>query len=170
MTIPIHSDFIHLHNHTEYSLLDGSCRIKDMIKACLQDKMEAMAITDHGNLFGSIEFYKQTLEAGIRPIIGMEAYVCEDMSVKKPGDRSQSASHHLTLLVRNMDGYKNLVKISSVSHLEGFYYKPRVDKSFLRDHAKGLTGMSGCLKGEIPDLLVQDRYEEAKIKAMEYAA
>lgn len=169
MTIPIHSDFIHLHNHTEYSLLDGACRIKDMIMASLQDKMEAMAITDHGNLFGSIEFYKQTLEAGIRPIIGMESYICDDMTIKKSGPRSQSSSHHLTLLVRNMDGYKNLVKISSVSHLEGFYYKPRVDKKYLKEHSKGLIGMSGCLKGEIPDLLVQDHYEQARVKALEYA-
>ncbi len=155
-------NFIHLHNHSEYSLLDGACRIKDMLAKAKELGMKALALTDHGNLFGSIEFYQTAKAMGIKPIIGMEAYVCEDMKSRTSLPNNQSGSYHLTLLVKNETGYRNLLKISSVAYLEGFYYKPRVDKAYLAKHAEGLIALSGCLKGEIPNLLLGGEIEKAK--------
>ncbi len=165
-----HSDFVHLHLHTEYSLLDGANSLDALIKKALDLKMPAIAVTDHGNLFGALDFYLKATKAGIKPIIGCEMYVA-------PGsrfDKTQAASQydesffHLILLARNKQGYKNLVKLVTKAYLEGFYYKPRIDKEILREFHEGLIGMSACLSGEVPRLLLQGKYEEAKKAALQY--
>jgi DNA polymerase-3 subunit alpha len=143
--------FIHLHNHTEYSLLDGAMKIDRLTEIAAKHKMPALAITDHGNMFGAIEFYKSAHRRGIKPIIGIETYIAP----KSRFDRSRNmripeSSFHLTLLCQDETGYRNLIKLSSLAYLEGFYYKPRIDKDLLAQYHKGLIGLSGCLKGEIP--------------------
>ncbi len=159
------SDFVHLHNHTEYSLLDGSCRIKDMIQRAKEFGMEAVAITDHGVMYGVIEFYDKAKKEGIKPIIGLETYVApRSLYEKEP--KAKVKSYHLTLLAKDEKGYKNLLKLSSVAQIDGFYYKPRIDKELLSKHYEGLIILSGCLKGEIPQLLlngdIDKAYEVAK--------
>ncbi|MFH1905276.1 MAG: DNA polymerase III subunit alpha [bacterium] len=163
-----HSNFVHLHNHTQYSLLDGACRIKDIISSAHEFKMPALAITDHGNMFGAIEFYDEAMKHGIKPIVGYEAYVA-------PGNRKERALHgikeaafHLTLLAANEDGYKNLMKLATIAYLEGFYYKPRIDKQVLSEHSKGIIGLSGCMKGEIPHLILIDQLDAAEKLISEY--
>jgi DNA polymerase III subunit alpha len=163
------ASFVHLHNHTHYSLLDGACRIEDLVHAAKRMHMPALAVTDHGNLFGAIHFYKETLKAGLRPIIGMEAYVAPHARHEKSGSKGGSdASFHLILLARNQAGYKNLMKLSSIGYLEGFYYKPRIDKEVLRQHAEGLVVMSSCIKGEIPYKIIHDDPDAARKSAAEY--
>jgi len=143
--------FIHLHNHTEYSLLDGAMGIEELVKLAHKYEMDALAITDHGNLFGAIEFYKVARERGIKPIIGMETYIAPRSRKEQSRDsKIPESSFHLTLLCENESGYKNLIKLSSLAFLEGFYYKPRIDKELLKTHHHGLIGLSGCFKGEIP--------------------
>ena len=141
--------FVHLHVHSEYSLLDGACRVKDLVQTCRQLGMPAVAVTDHGNLFGAIEFYTAARAAGVKPIIGCEVYMA-------PGDRRDretrglgEASYHLLLLAQNLTGYRNLIKLTSIGFLEGFYYKPRIDKEVLRELSEGLICTSTCLGGEI---------------------
>ncbi|MBI3963060.1 MAG: PHP domain-containing protein, partial [Deinococcus sp.] len=143
--------YVHLHLHSQYSLLDGAIRIKDLVKAIKDMGMNAVALTDHGNLYGAIEFYQAAKQEGIKPIIGVEAYVA-------PGSRFdrktevRSAEHgfyHLILLAQNFQGYQNLVTLVSLANLEGYYYKPRVDKELLRQHNQGLIALSACLGGEI---------------------
>ncbi len=154
------NDFVHLHNHTEYSLLDGSCRIKDMIERAKEFGMDAVAITDHGVMYGVIEFYDKAKKAGIKPIIGLETYVApKSLYEKEP--KAKIKSYHLTLLAKNDIGYKNLLKLSSVAQIDGFYYKPRIDKELLSKHYEGLVILSGCLKGEIPQLLLNGEIEKA---------
>ncbi len=161
--------FVHLHNHTHYSLLDGACRIDDLVHAAKRLQMPALAITDHGNMFGAVHFYKETIKAGLRPIIGMEAYIAPKSRHDKSGSKGGSdASFHLILLSRNQAGYKNLMKLSSIGYLEGFYYKPRIDKEVLREHAEGLVVMSSCIKGEIPYKIIHDDPEAAQKAASEY--
>jgi DNA polymerase-3 subunit alpha len=145
------SSFVHLHNHTHYSLLDGACRIEDLIKMAHLFKMPALAITDHGNMFGTVHFYKEALKAGIKPIIGMEAYIAPKTRLDKSGGKGGGeTAFHLIILARNNDGYKNLMKLNSIGYMEGFYYKPRIDKEILKEHAEGLVVLSSCIKGEIP--------------------
>jgi len=139
--------FVHLHLHSEYSVLDGVLFIDEIVDAALNFGMPAVALTDHGNLFGAIEFYKKATEKGIKPIIGMETYVTDGLMQERV---KAGEIYHLTLLAENEEGYRNLLKISTESYLKGFYYKPRVDKEFLRQHSKGLIALSGCLQGELP--------------------
>src|SRR5215210_4029723 len=141
--------FVHLHLHTEYSLLDGAVRVKDLMKKAVEFGMPAVAITDHGNLYGAIEFYQEAERAGIKPIIGCEAYMAPGSLKDRQANSARDAAYHFTLLAENEEGYRNLVKLVSIAHLEGYYYKPRIDKEVLAKHAKGLIGMSACLKGEI---------------------
>ncbi len=165
-----HSDFVHLHVHTEYSLLDGANSLDALIKKAIDLKMPAIAVTDHGNLFGALDFYLKASKAGIKPIIGCEMYVAPGSRFDKTGAAGQydESFYHLILLARDKTGYKNLVKLVTAAYLEGFYYKPRIDKDLLRQHAQGLIGMSACLSGEVPRLLLQGRYEDAKKAALEY--
>jgi DNA polymerase-3 subunit alpha len=165
-----HSDFVHLHLHTEYSLLDGANSLDALIKKAVDLHMPAIAVTDHGNLFGALDFYLKATKAGIKPIIGCEMYVAPGSRFEKTGAGGQydESFFHLILLARNRQGYKNLVKLVTKAYLEGFYYKPRIDKELLRQHQDGLIGMSACLSGEVPRLLLQGRYDDAKKAALEY--
>lgn len=155
------AEFAHLHVHTEYSLLDGMSRIKDLVNHTRDLGMDAIAITDHGAMYGVIEFYRAAKAAGVKPIIGMEAYLSpRGMQDRDPNlDRN---SYHLLLLAENQTGYQNLLQIASASQLDGFYYKPRIDKDFLADHAEGLICTTGCLAAEIPQMLVAGREKEAR--------
>ena len=152
------SEFIHLHVHTQYSLLDGACRIEGLVNKAAENNMAALAMTDHGNLFGAIHFYKAAKKAGIKPIIGCEAYVASGNRTDKT---PQSHTNHLTLFARDIDGYRNLLKLVSAGYLEGFYYKPRMDKELLARNAKGLLCASGCLKGEVASYLLQGNFNAA---------
>lgn len=164
----IHSPFVHLHNHTEYSLLDGACCVSGLVARAASEKMPALAITDHGNLFGAIKFYQEAMKAGIKPIIGCEVYVAPQSRFEKTAVSASAASHHLTLLARNEEGYQNLMKLTTAGFLEGFYYRPRVDKQLLGKHCEGLIALSGCLKGEIPQLLKDNQVREASEVAGQY--
>ncbi|MFZ4115821.1 MAG: DNA polymerase III subunit alpha [Chthoniobacterales bacterium] len=164
-TIP----FVHLHLHSEYSMLDGAIRIDDLIKKAVEFQMPAVALTDHGNLFGAIEFYQKATAAGIKPLIGCEIYVAPgSMHEKKSNNHGKDTAYHLTLLATNDIGYHNLIKLSTAAHLEGFYYKPRVDKKLLAEHAEGLIALSGCLKGEINVALSGGDFEKARALTQEY--
>jgi DNA polymerase-3 subunit alpha len=163
-----HVDFVHLHVHTQYSLLDGAIRLDDLFKRAKEYMMPAIAITDHGNMFGVIDFYQNAYRYGIKPIIGCELYVAPRSRLEKDSGRIGNAASHLTVLVKNMEGYKNLIKLTTAGYLEGFYYRPRVDKELLSQYSEGLIGMSGCLHGQIPTLLLKGRRDEAKKVAEEY--
>ena len=163
-----HSEFVHLHLHTQYSLLDGACRIRDILTLAKQYKMDSLAITDHGNMFGAIEFYLEAHKAGIKPIIGCEVYVAPKGRLEKAGSGIDDAAYHLILLARDETGYRNLMKLVSIGYLEGFYYRPRIDKEVLSSHRDGLIGLSACLKGEIPQMLQQKRFNDALKSADEY--
>jgi len=158
--------FVHLHCHTDYSLLDGACEISRLMKLVRRLEQPAVAITDHGNLFGAAEFFFSAQAHGVHPVIGCEVYVTRhDCRVK---DETNRAYNHLTLLCETQEGYRNLVRLATTASLEGFYYKPRIDKSLLAQHSKGLIALSGCLKGDISETLAADRYEEARRLAYEY--
>ena len=144
----LHSDFVHIHNHTEYSLLDGASRIDRLIEKALELRMPALAITDHGSMFGVIEFYSLAMSKGIKPIIGMEAYVDPIAHDGKPAGGGWGGYNHLLLLAKNLEGYRNLMRLSTIGYLEGFYYRPRIDKALLRDHSDGLIATTACLRGE----------------------
>jgi len=159
--------FVHLHLHTEYSLLDGAIRMKELMKKATEFKMPAVAITDHGNLFGAIEFYQEATRAGIKPIIGCEAYVAPGSHKDRPGSR-RDAAFHFTLLAENESGYRNLVKLVTAAHLDGFHYAPRIDKELLAAHSAGLIGLSGCLASEINSAIQGNNVEKAKQSAAEY--
>lgn len=159
--------FVHLHTHSHYSLLDGLSKIDGLIEKAVLYNMPALAITDHGNLYGAIEFYKKAKKAGIKPIIGLEAYV----AVRSRHDKQfgiDHRRHHLTLLAKNLTGYKNLIKLVTASYLEGFYYKPRVDRELLRAHADGLICLSGCMGGELSRAIRSNDPERAETVAREY--
>lgn len=152
--------FVHLHNHTEYSLLDGATRIKDMVKRAKENDMPAMAITDHGVMFGCMEFYFECQKQGVKPILGMEAYVAPGgLHTKQRGEEKDS--FHLLLLAKNMEGYRNLCKLHTVAALEGFYYRPRVDHELLEKHAKGLISSTTCLGSEVNQALLNNDYKRA---------
>ena len=165
----MHSSFVHLHVHTQYSLLDGACRIDDLVTLAHSLKMPAVAITDHGNMFGVIDFYLAAKKMGIKPIIGCEVYVAPESRFKKAYKPSEEYAHHLILLAKNETGYKNLVKLVSMAYLEGFYYRPRIDKEILATHAKGLVCSSACLKGELSCLILKDKLNEAIKAADEFS-
>jgi DNA polymerase III subunit alpha len=161
--------FVHLHNHTQYSLLDGACRIDDILKAASKMKMPALAITDHGNLFGAIDFYTKAKKYNIKPIIGIETYVAPESRHKKVGMKGFTESgFHLVLLAKNATGYKNLIKLSSIGYTEGFYHKPRIDKEVLKQYGEGLIACSACLNGEVAKNIQNNRYEEAEKATREY--
>jgi DNA polymerase III subunit alpha len=159
------SKFTHLHTHSHYSLLDGLTKVPELVKRTKELGMESIALTDHGVLYGAVEFYKAAKKAGVKPILGVEAYVApRDRFSKEPGEKY----YHLILLAENQTGWKNLITLVSKAQLEGFYYKPRVDKDLLREHHEGLIALSACLGGEIAQCLNSDRYEEAKKCALAY--
>lgn len=160
-------DFTHLHVHTEYSLLDGCCRIKELIDRAAQLGQKSIAITDHGVMYGVIEFYKYALERGVKPIIGCEVYVAPKSRFDKQKG-GESKYNHLVLLCENNEGYSNLIKLVSLGFTEGFYSKPRIDKEILQKYSKGLIALSACLAGEIPRLLSNGEYEKAKQAALFY--
>jgi DNA polymerase III subunit alpha len=159
------ADFVHLHLHTLYSLLDGAIRIKDLLKTVQAKGMKSVAVTDHGNLFGAVDFYKKAKDAGVKPILGMEAYVAGE---KGRLDRSERIGRHLVLLAKNAEGWANLRYLSSKAFTEGFYYDPRIDKQLLREHSKGLVGLTACLAGEVPRLIRQGDLDGARRVAREY--
>ena len=157
-----HDPFVHLHLHTEYSLLDGAIRTKDLMKRAKEYGMPAVAMTDHGNLFGAVDFYQQAEKAGVKPIIGCEIYVAPGSMHEKKATSGKDAAYHFTLLAETDAGYRNLVKLVSAAHLEGFYYKPRVDRALMAQHAEGLIALSGCLKGEANQWLIQGQPQKAR--------
>ncbi len=160
--------FVHLHLHTQYSLLDGACRIEEIAERASELGMPAVAITDHGNLFGAIAFYSSLSRRGLKPILGMEAYVARREHTDR-GSREDASPFHLVLLAANETGYRNLIQLSSAGFLDGFYYKPRVDKRLLEKHSEGLIALSACLHGEVSTLARAGRLEEAEAAALEYA-
>ena len=159
--------FVHLHLHTEYSLLDGAIRMRELMKKAAEFHMPAVAMTDHGNLFGAIEFYQEAKRAGIKPIIGCEAYIAPRSHKDRPSSM-RDAAYHFTLLAQNETGYRNLVKLISTAHLDGFHYRPRIDKELLAQHAAGLIGLSGCLAGEVNSAIQANRIDSAKEAAAAY--
>lgn len=162
------ASFVHLHNHSHYSLLDGAMDIKRMMERAAELKFEALALTDHGNMFGVLDFYLTAKQYGIKPIIGMEAYIAPGSRTERKGGGKggKQAHYHLVLLAKNKTGYRNLMKLSSIAYLEGFYYKPRIDKEVLRQHSEGLIATSACMKGEIFQKL-NNVSREAAIQAVE---
>jgi DNA polymerase-3 subunit alpha len=158
--------FVHLHCHTDYSLLDGACEISQLMDLVAEQQMPAIAMTDHGNLFGAVEFYNGAKAKGIHPVIGCEVYVAQQgHTVKNDSNRY----NHLVLLCENQEGYRNLIQLVSTGFLDGFYYKPRIDKDLLSRHSKGLIALSACLRGDINETLLADRYEDAKRLAYQYS-
>src|SRR5438552_2126245 len=164
------SPFVHLHVHTHYSLLDGACRVDKLVKRVKELGMDSIAITDHGCMFGVIEFFNECKKEGIKPILGMEAYMAPGHRSERstPGGNAGEAAYHLLLLAENLQGYKNLLKLSSTAYREGFYYKPRIDKEVLREYSKGLFATSACLGGEIPSAFMKRDAKTAKRIAETY--
>ncbi|MBW1607355.1 MAG: DNA polymerase III subunit alpha [Deltaproteobacteria bacterium] len=160
-------DFVHLHVHTQYSLLDGAIRIDRLLKRVADFDMDAVAITDHGTMFGALTFYEQANNAGIKPIIGCECYLAP-RGLKDKTSLDKGGLSHLILLAENREGYRNLCKLCTIAQLEGFYYKPRIDKKVLKHHSKGLIGLSACLHGEIPRLIQDGRIDQADKAALFY--
>ena len=153
--------FVHLHCHTHYSLLDGASRVPELVQHAKGLGMNAIAMTDHGNLFGAIEFYRECKDAGLNPIVGYEAYVApthrSDRTMKKRGE----SGYHLTMLAQNVTGFKNLVKLASIAYLEGYHYIPRIDKEVLEAHAAGIICLSGCASSEFSEFILKDQMDEA---------
>jgi DNA polymerase-3 subunit alpha len=156
--------FVHLHNHTDYSLLDGACEIDQLMKVCAEQNMPAVGMTDHGNLFGAVSFYNSAKAAGIHPVIGCEVYVSGNHKSRTDTDRY----NHLVLLCENQEGYRNLIDLVSTAYLEGFYYKPRIDKDLLAQHSKGLICLSACLRGDVNETILNEKRDEAKRLAYTY--
>jgi DNA polymerase-3 subunit alpha len=154
-------DFAHLHVHSEYSLLDGANRLDDLVAAAKKDGQRALALTDHGNLHGAIEFYQKAKKAGIKPILGCEVYIARETH-RKPHHKTQNPYNHLTLLARDREGYQNLLKLGTAAYLEGYHFRPRIDKEVLARHARGLSCLSGCLSGEISDLVQAGKHAQAE--------
>ncbi|HQK87890.1 MAG TPA: PHP domain-containing protein, partial [Acidobacteriota bacterium] len=159
--------FVHLHVHTDYSLLDGACAIDRLVAKAAASRMPALAITDHGNLYGAVQFYEKAKKVGIKPIIGSEVYIVSGSRHEKT--RASEDSFHLILLVKDRDGYQNLCRLVSLSYLEGFYYRPRIDFELLRRHSRGLIGLSACLAGEIPTCIMAGNEAGAEAAARRYA-
>jgi DNA polymerase III subunit alpha len=161
--------FIHLHNHSEYSILDGAVRIKKLVEAAYEHNMPAVALTDHGNIFGAVQFFKEAAKRGVKPILGCETYVAPKSRTEKQSDSREQIHFHLVLLVKDETGYRNLCELLSKAYLEGFYYRPRIDKDLLAEHSKGLIGLSSCLKGEVAFFLGKGMDEAAEAAAAAYA-
>ena len=158
-------DFVHLHVHSDFSLLDGCCRMDRLMGRAQELGQSAMALTDHGNLFGTISFIKQAEKHGIKPIIGCEGYLVTDhKNDEKPG-RENDKTYHIGMLAKNYEGYQNLSKVVSDAHVDGFYYRPRTDLETLAEHAKGMIGFTGCMQGWVPQLILRGKEDEAE-KAM----
>jgi DNA polymerase-3 subunit alpha len=158
-----HADFVHLHLHTEYSLLDGACRLDKLMDKAHELKFPALAVTDHGVLYGAIDFYQAARKKGIKPIIGCEVYVAPGSRLeKRTTSGGRDVYHHLVLLAQDETGYQNLTRLATAAHLEGFYYKPRIDKEILAAHKQGLIVLSGCLASEIPELIQRDQLDQAR--------
>src|SRR6476620_10838979 len=161
--------FVHLHLHTDYSLLDGAIQIKPLSSRTDELGMQACAMTDHGNMFGAISFYNAMKSRGIKPIIGCETYITKgsrkDRAAGAPGEK---ANFHLILLAKSLEGYQNLVRLTSRAYTEGFYYKPRIDRELLAEHSKGLIALSACLSGVPSAMLAQDRFDDAAAAAIEF--
>src|SRR5947199_1973535 len=153
------ADFAHLHLHTLYSLLDGAIRLPDLMQACSTTGMKSVAVTDHGNMFGVLSFYQEAKKAGIKPILGFEAYVAGE---KGMGDKSQRIGNHLVLLAMNSTGYRNLRYLSTKAFTEGFYYDPRVDKPLLRAHSEGLIALTACMAGAVPKAIRRGDMDDAR--------
>ena len=163
-----HANFVHLHVHTQYSLLDGAIRVGDLVERAQEYRMPAMAITDHGNMFGALEFYSKAHAAGVKPIIGCEVYVAPGSRHEKSGAASSGdASGHLVLLCKNRIGYRNLCRMVSTAYQDGFYYRPRIDWDLLSEHNEGLIALTACLGGEIPSLINRGRMDHARLRAEE---
>lgn len=163
--------FAHLHQHTQYSLLDGAAKLKDLLKWVKQvtPNDPACAITDHGNMHGSVHFYNYALQMGVKPILGYEAYVAAGSRFdRKPGESGEKGTFHLTLLARDFEGYQNLCRLTSAGYLEGYYYKPRIDRELLKEYSKGVIALSGCLGAEVPQFILQDRLEDARARLLWY--
>ncbi|MFH1451495.1 MAG: PHP domain-containing protein [bacterium] len=159
--------FTHLHVHSHYSLLDGLGKIDELLDYAKELGMDSIALTDHGVLYGAVEFFKKAKSRGIKPIIGAEVYVAIDkMDQRRPG--IDDKRHHLILLVKNEEGYKNLVKLITEAHLNGFYYKPRIDEELLEKHSQGLIALSACLQGKIPRLILANKMDQAEETALRY--
>ncbi len=161
--------FVHLHFHTEYSLLDGACQIERVMETAHELGMNSVAITDHGSLYGVVDFYKKAKDKGIKPVLGCEVYVASGSMRERKTVSGRSWSNHLVLLAQNNEGYRNLVRLVSLAHLEGFYYKPRIDKELLKKHNRGLIGLSSCLKGEVASACVENDLDKAVRVAGEYS-
>src|SRR3982751_3084609 len=158
-----HAEFVHLHLHTEYSLLDGACRLDRLMDKAHELKFPALAITDHGVLYGAVDFYQAAREKGIKPIIGCEVYVAPASRLeKKTSSGGRDVYNHLVLLAKDETGYRNLMKLVTLAHTEGYYYKPRIDKELLAAHHDGLVALSGCLASEIPEAINRDQLTKAR--------
>src|SRR5918994_4042884 len=160
------SEFVHLHLHTEFSLLDGACRIDELLDEAVKLKMPALAVTEHGNLFSSVVFHDHARDRGLKPILGCEVYVASGSRFDKTGP--QTETNHLVLLAETEQGYKNLIKLVSSGYTEGFYYRPRIDKELLAQHAEGLIGLSSCLKGEVASEIRSEQAKKAIAAAAQY--
>src|SRR5438105_10320 len=166
--------FVHLHLHTDYSLLDGACDLEEVVDEAARRHMPAVAVTDHGNLFAAESFYHAAKTRGVKPIIGCEVYVAKgsrhdrgestgrESGNGQPAEPGQRATNHLVLLCENAEGYRNLIKLVSAGYLEGFYYKPRIDYDLLAKHSRGLIALSACLRGVVTENLVEERPEQAR--------
>src|SRR5262252_5357045 len=165
-------DFVHLHLHSQYSLLDGANRLPELCKRVSELSMPAVAVTDHGNMFGAFAFYHEALKHGVRPIVGVEAYIApadrRDREAQAASESGEGYAYHLTILAATQKGYRNLVRLVSEAYISGFYHRPRMDKALLREHAEGLIGLSGCLKGEVAGALSRGNFEAAKKAFLEY--
>src|SRR6201988_3794012 len=161
------TDFAHLHLHTEYSLLDGACRIDELLDQAVRLKMPAIAVTEHGNMFSSVIFHDHARARGLNPILGCEVYVAPGSRTTKSGVPGET-QNHLVLLAETNEGYHNLIKLVSSGYTEGFYYKPRIDKDLLAQHSKGLIGLSSCLKGEVAEGLSHQQERKAVAAAAAY--
>src|ERR1700730_3473216 len=157
------SQFVHLHLHTDYSMLDGACDVEKLVQRVKALGMPAVAMTDHGNIFGAVHFVNAANKAGVKPIVGCELYICkkDDHNIERTPPEGDTYNH-LLVLAENEQGYRNLTTITSEASLRGFYYKPRVSKKFLAEHSRGLIGLSGCLKGEVAEYLMEDKYQVAR--------
>src|SRR3989440_5201261 len=153
--------FVHLHCHSHYSLLDGASRIPELVGRARELGMTALALTDHGNLYGAIEFYRECKNAGLNPIVGYEAYVAPGKRQEREARRRGDAGYHLTLLAQNRTGYQNLIKMASAAFLEGYHYVPRIDKELLAAHKEGIICLSGCASSEFSEFILKDQLEEA---------
>jgi DNA polymerase III subunit alpha len=156
------NSMVHLHVHTEYSMLDGAARIRELVAEAVRLEMPALAITDHGVTYGLIDFYQACNDAGIKPILGCELYLARESRFSKlPGEDNPKTIQHMTVLARDAEGYRNLLRLATAASLEGYYYRPRVDRELIAAHSGGLIGTTGCLNGDVPRLLKDGRPEDA---------